>query len=217
MTRKEKDLKVLEAFGLNIGDRVKINSDTRTDVFRGNVFVITERTDGAIVLYQKIGDRVYNNITLKLGFLLDESWTRLETPLKDKKCEDFYFNHCKDCPFRKRKTLYCTYIDNYKQMTLEEIYNAIKQDFDKAKQEIYREENDVSKQTVEEQLGCPLEVREKAFDKGFYDESGNHYTCEHYVPYLKEMHTRGIMSYTEKHFKLRDYKKTWWLKADMSE
>ena len=38
-----------------------------------------------------------------------------------------------------------------------------------------------------------------------------------WIPYLKEMHTRGIMSHTEKHFKLRDYKKTWWLKADMSE
>jgi len=71
--------------------------------------------------------------------------------------------------------------------------------------------------SFEEQLGCPLEVREKAFDKGFYDESGNHYTCEHYVPYLKEMHTRGIMSHTSKCFKLKDYKKTWWLKADKSE
>ena len=83
--------------------------------------------------------------------------------------------------------------------------------------EIEVTENGDLKQAVEEQLGCPLEVREKSFNKGFYDESGNHYICEHYVPYLKEMHTRGIMSHTEKCFKLRDYKKTWWLKNDMSE
>ena len=75
----------------------------------------------------------------------------------------------------------------------------------------------VEEKISEEQLGCPLEVREKAFDKGFYDESGNHYTCEHYVPYLKEMHTRGIMSHTEKRFKLSDYKKTWWLEKDLSK
>lgn len=77
--------------------------------------------------------------------------------------------------------------------------------------------NSIASFKIEEQLVCPVEVREKAFDKGFYDESGNYYTCEHYVPYLKEMHTRGIISHTEKHFKLRDYKKTWWLKADKSE
>ena len=70
---------------------------------------------------------------------------------------------------------------------------------------------------LEEQIGCPLEVRERAFEKGFYDENGNHYTCEHYVPYLKEMHTRGIMTHTHKRFKLTDYKKTWWLRKDKSE
>lgn len=70
---------------------------------------------------------------------------------------------------------------------------------------------------LEEQLGCPLEVREQAFNNGFYDENGNHYICEHYVPYLKQMHTKGIMTHTEKRFRLKDYKKTWWLKKDKSE
>lgn len=70
---------------------------------------------------------------------------------------------------------------------------------------------------LEEKIGCPLDVRERAFEKGFYDENGNHYTCEHYVPYLKEMHTRGIMTHTQKRFKITDYKKTWWLKRDKSE
>lgn len=70
---------------------------------------------------------------------------------------------------------------------------------------------------LEEQIGCPLEVREQAFEKGFYDQEGNHQFCEHYVPYLKSMHTRGIMRCNEKHFKLKDYKKTWWLKEDKSE
>ena len=70
---------------------------------------------------------------------------------------------------------------------------------------------------LEEELGCPLEVREKAFDNGFYDVDGNHYFCEHYVPYSKAMHTRGIMNGTSKSFKLKDYKKTWWLKENRSE
>ena len=70
---------------------------------------------------------------------------------------------------------------------------------------------------LEEQLGCPLEVRERAFDNGFYDADGNHYICEHYVPYLKSMHTRGIMRHTEKHFDLKDYKKTWWLSKTKEE
>lgn len=70
---------------------------------------------------------------------------------------------------------------------------------------------------LEEELGCPLEVRERAFNDGFYDENGNRYTCEHYVPYLKSMHTRGIMLGKEKHFKLKDYKVTWFLRKDKSE
>ena len=69
----------------------------------------------------------------------------------------------------------------------------------------------------EQELGCPLEVREKAFKNGFYDVDGNSYFCEHYVPYLKQMHTTGIMAHTEKHFNLADYKKTWWLREDKSE
>ena len=70
---------------------------------------------------------------------------------------------------------------------------------------------------IEEVLGCPIEVREQAFNNGFYDENGNHYYCEHYVPYLKEMHTRKIMQGESKKFKLNEYKIKWWLKKDRSE
>lgn len=70
---------------------------------------------------------------------------------------------------------------------------------------------------IEEDLGCPITVREKAFNKGFYDKNGNHYICEHYVPYLKSMHTRGVSIGCEKRFKLSDYRITWWLKKDKSE
>lgn len=100
-----------------------------------------------------------------------------------------------------------------------EYYTKLRQftEFESYQQRVRQNLREEREKIIEEQLGCPLEVREKALDKGFYDENGNHYTCEHYVPYLKEMHTRGIMSHTEKRFKLRDYKKTWWLKADMSE
>lgn len=70
---------------------------------------------------------------------------------------------------------------------------------------------------IEEYLCCPLDVREQAFKKGFYDENGNHHYCEHYVPFLKQMHTNGIMRGEEKRFNIEDYKKTWWLKEDRSE
>ncbi len=70
---------------------------------------------------------------------------------------------------------------------------------------------------LQKEFGCPLDVRERAFDNGFYDIDGNHYFCEHYVPYLKSMHTRGISIGRERHFKLKDYKITWWLREDKSE
>lgn len=70
---------------------------------------------------------------------------------------------------------------------------------------------------IEERLGCPLEVRERAMDNGVYDSNGKHWNIEHYVPHLKSLHTKGIMTHTEKHFPLKDYKITWWLKKDKSE
>ena len=70
---------------------------------------------------------------------------------------------------------------------------------------------------IEEDIVCPLDVREQALNNGFYDEQGNHYYCEHYVPYLKLMHTRGVLTHTEKHVNLKDYKITWWLTKDRSD
>lgn len=70
---------------------------------------------------------------------------------------------------------------------------------------------------LEDELGCPLEIREQAFKNGFYDADGNHYFCEHYVPSLKAMHTKGVSTGNHKSFNLKDYKKTWWLKEDRSE
>lgn len=66
---------------------------------------------------------------------------------------------------------------------------------------------------IEDGLGIEMYVREQAFENGFYgidkDGSIKYFTVEHYVPYLKEIHTRGIMTGTERRYKLCDYGKTW--------
>lgn len=70
---------------------------------------------------------------------------------------------------------------------------------------------------IEQELGYSLEVRERAMNNGVYDSNGKHWDIEHYVPRLKSLHTRGIMTHTEKHFPLKDYKKTWWLSETKEE
>lgn len=137
MTKKEKDLKVLEAFNLKIGDSVKISPDTPTHIFKGDVFVITERADGVIVLCQKIADTVSDNVAFNVGFLLDESWTKLKSSLKDKKCKDIT---CYDCPFGDFRLFDCDYDSDLKEKTIGEIYNSVKQDLDKVKKEIFGDE-----------------------------------------------------------------------------
>lgn len=77
---------------------------------------------------------------------------------------------------------------------------------------------------LEEELGCPLEVMLKALKYGFYDKYGKWYKDYDFNlkydwllsnPNDKYLIFDGEDIYFE--LKLRDYKKTWWLKEDMSE
>ena len=71
---------------------------------------------------------------------------------------------------------------------------------------------------LEEQLGCPLEVLSKILENGFYEYYG-------YIPpyhfYRIDIFKKEIMYYDEEKnyftVKLKDYKKTWWLREDKSE
>ena len=79
---------------------------------------------------------------------------------------------------------------------------------------------------LEEQLGCPLEVREKALIKDFiwYDDNGR---LIQVIPmnsgYIMEKGKKIAVLNCIYNFnfwlaiKCKDYKKTWWLKEDRSE
>lgn len=108
---------------------------------------------------------------------------------------------------------FCIENDCFMEVSMDELREKLSKE--PTYEELYAKLNKYEQ--LEQELGCPLDVREQAFKKGFYDINGNYFTCEHYVPFLKQMHTNGIMRGEEKRFKLEDYKKTWWLKKDKSE
>lgn len=77
---------------------------------------------------------------------------------------------------------------------------------------------------LEEEIGCPLEVMLKVLKYGFYDKYGKWYKDYDFNlkydwllsnPNDKYLIFDGEDIYFE--LKLRDYKKTWWLKEDKSE
>lgn len=74
---------------------------------------------------------------------------------------------------------------------------------------------------LEEEFGCPLEVRCKVTTGTYiYDENGNEYEVE-FLYSLSFMATDGKCDDNgitiEAEFLWKDYKKTWWLKEDRSE
>lgn len=87
---------------------------------------------------------------------------------------------------------------------------------------------------LEEQVGCPLKVREQALLKGIYYESkgfgntnlGKTIVCFSKTPKLKlDYETHSYLCFEvnssrnkeKKCLPLSEYKKTWWLKKDKSE
>ena len=83
---------------------------------------------------------------------------------------------------------------------------------------------------LEEQIGCPLEVLFRALKDGIYhNENYGKTSTKEYESYLSfskssipndyciEIHYYFDGIYGTSYYSLKDYKKTWWLKADRSE
>ena len=77
---------------------------------------------------------------------------------------------------------------------------------------------------LEEEIGCPIEVVFKALKNGFYDEYRNWYREYNFnliynwlLSNPNEKYLSLTIEDTDFEFKLKDYKKTWWLREDKSE
>ena len=119
MTKKEKELELIYAFDLIIGDKIKIED---------KIYKIIEDIDEVLLENQK-GHR------FMIYLLISEDWEKLKLSIKDKRCKDF--QNCQGCPFLKRCGLDCTCIDYHEDLTLEEIYKKMEEDLFIAKQEIF--------------------------------------------------------------------------------
>ena len=68
-----------------------------------------------------------------------------------------------------------------------------------------------------EQIGCPLEVRCQIYEgQEIYDEKGNKMGISEVFRYTFEVYNIKF-SWDRKELSYSDHKKTWWLKADLSE
>lgn len=114
------------------------------------------------------------------------------------------------------------------KLTIEKVFEIIDSELEKRKEHTFLlwdfpndvkkriEELDNKKSNLEQELGCPLEVVFKAFEKGiiFHREEydviidGEYITIVWETKELKWNNAKG-RAY------LKDYKKTWWLKGDM--
>ena len=126
MTRKEKELKTIEALGLKVGDRIKVKNNSLVN----GVYEIKEREDMVIII--RPSEHGFN-----INFLITNDWEKVETPLKDKKYIELL---CSDCPLYKFKMLNCIFVKGYKNMTIEEICNELEKEAKNARQEVLGEE-----------------------------------------------------------------------------
>lgn len=124
MTTKEKQLKVLELFGLKVGDKIrfyfnKIASETVSEIVETQYFYAIKE------------DTFYG-----IDLLIQYDWKKVEPSLKDEKCKDF---NCQDCPIYKAYHIDCHNIKVISNETISEIFNEIKKEADKVEKEIYGE------------------------------------------------------------------------------
>lgn len=136
MTRKEKELKLLELFGLKVGDKILIKKPKYFS-FSNEILQIVERTREE-PLENYIGCLVYGEESpYTLNVLIVEDWQKVKPLLKDKKCKEI--DCCNECPL---KSHYCgdLFGGNLEEHTLGEVYNAIKKDLDVARLEIFGDE-----------------------------------------------------------------------------
>ena len=125
MTRKEKDLKVLELFGLKVGDKIKTKENRTYVIVWGNNEIELRNTE-----------KYCDKCTILDLAILD--WEKLDPSLKDKKCMEFI--GCKGCPFADMVVDCGGTKDNLEEMTLGEIYNIAKESYDKLRIKIFGEE-----------------------------------------------------------------------------
>ena len=125
MTTKEKQLKVLELFGLKVGDKIRFSFN---------------KIDSEIVetqTFYAIKEDTLHGIDL----LIEYDWKKVEPSLKDKKCKEF--ENCYGCPFAD-SFVSCGDIEvvgeNLREATLEDVYNGAEKELEKLKKEIYEEE-----------------------------------------------------------------------------
>ena len=126
MTRKEIQLKVLELFGLKIGDKVK------SLLYSNNIYTI-EEIDKKIKLVN-----IETGYKESISLLLDIDWEKIEPPVKDKKCIDF--EHCNGCPFYKLRAINCCYITKEMDSSMVERYEGLNEIIKELKTKIYGEE-----------------------------------------------------------------------------
>ena len=137
MIKKEVQKRLLESLGLMVGDRIKIIQ--KNHVHTNKIFVIRETED------ERDYDGYYlglENPSLKkemylLSILIDMDWEKVETPLKDKKCDDI--EGCVGCPLHD---FYCADLiyGELSDMTVSEVYNRIEKKLFIAKKEIFGDE-----------------------------------------------------------------------------
>ena len=137
MIKKEVQKRLLESLGLMVGDRIKIIQ--KNHVHTNKIFVIRETED------ERDYDGYYlglENPSLKkemylLSILIDMDWEKVETPLKDKTCDDI--EGCVGCPLHD---FYCADLiyGELSDMTVSEVYNRIEKKLFIAKKEIFGDE-----------------------------------------------------------------------------
>ena len=126
MTRKEKELKMLETLGLKVGDKIKA-CYVIYEIVEEEEFHILHPVDNGVSELVNVGSIAH--------VLLDYDWKKIKSSIKDKKCKDF--DRCIGCPIYKSDYLDC---GNGEEETLEEKYNKANQDLNKLKTEIFGDE-----------------------------------------------------------------------------
>lgn len=166
---------------------------------------------------------ILNNIEKDLELL--EKYKKVETLLKQKEAVIRYFE-AEDCFGVK------TISSDWHKLTDDFLNKNIKEGLkpNPAIQRCKELKEELAKyKALEEELGCPLEVRDRALmqEKIYYEENGKLFevivmTCGWIRYYKTKICTFNCIydnPYTTKclQIKTSDYKKTWWLKKDKSE
>lgn len=138
MTRKEKQKRLLESLGLSVRDRIKVTQ--KNNVHTNKIFVIRETEDdrdydGYYLGHESSSIKVEEMYLLSI--LIDMDWEKVETPLKDKTCDDI--EGCDGCPLHN---FYCAEIidEDLSDITVSEVYNKIENKLFIAKEEIFGDE-----------------------------------------------------------------------------